>query len=315
MENKIMPKIRIAAVQAEQQFLMLEECVEKCVELIRRAGENHCDLIAFPESYVPGYPDWLEFYVLGEDGRQFDKELYLNSISLDSKYMKKIRDACRENAINCVLGINETEPGVIGTMHNCHVYITREGEIAGKHQKYVPTVGERQSQAPGNTGYYNTFDTNFGVVSSLICGENSNPLGVYAAATRYPVVHVASWPGHFGLGLDMHRISRMATSADAYMLKAFVVNSVCRISELYIERMSKNDAVRDFLTAERAREMGATVFAPNGVMIACGDGDPDDLLFCDIDTSDVVIPHVFQDFAGHYQRPEIFAPLFEKYLK
>ncbi|NCE64848.1 hypothetical protein D1159_09665 [Pseudoflavonifractor sp. 524-17] len=31
--------------------------------------------------------------------------------------------------------------------------------------------------------------------------------------------------------------------------------------------------------------------------------------------SDVVIPHVLQDFAGHYQRPEIFAPLFAQYVQ
>lgn len=79
--------------------------------------------------------------------------------------------------------------------------------------------------------------------------------------------------------------------------------------------MSKNKTIREFLTKEKARVMGATVYAPSGEMIACGDGDPNDLLFCDIDTSDVVIPHVFQDFASHYQRPEIFAPLFAKYFE
>ncbi len=315
MKNKTMPVVRIAAVQAEPQFLQLEACIDKCADLIRQAGKNHCDLIAFPETYIPGYPDWLEFYVLGEDGRQFDKELYFNSISLDSEYMKRLQYTCKEFAINCVLSINETEPGVIGTMYNSHVYIDRDGIIVGKHQKYVPTVGERQSQAPGKTGYFNTFDTNFGVVSSLICGENSNPLGIYAAATRYPVIHVASWPSHFGLNLDMHRIIRMVSSANAYTLKSFVINSVTRISERYIELMSKNNTIREFLYQERKRMMGATVYSPDGTMIACGDGNSHDLLFCDIDTSDVVIPHIFQDFAGHYQRPDIFAPLFSEYFE
>ena len=312
MENKVMPKIRIASVQAEMVFLELERCTEKCVSLIREAGEHGCDLIVFPESYLPGYPDWWEFYRLGAEGRMFDRELFLNSISLESPYMAQICDACREASINAVLGINETEPGVIGTMYNTHVYIGRDGHIAGKHQKYVPTVGERLTQAPGTTGYANSFETDFGVVSSLICGENSNPLGLYAAATRYPVVHAASWPSHFGLDMDMHRINRMATASAAYMLKAFVVNSVTRISGEYIERMSHQQQIRDFLTAEKARMMGATVMDPFGRIVACGDGDPSDLLMCEVDLKDVIVPHVFQDFAGHYQRPELFAPLFER---
>lgn len=33
--------------------------------------------------------------------------------------------------------------------------------------------------------------TDFGPVSALICGENSNPLAQYAAALSYPVFHVA----------------------------------------------------------------------------------------------------------------------------
>lgn len=133
MESKVMPDIRIASVQAEMVFLKLEECAEKCVALILKASKNNSDLIVFPESYLPGYPDWWEFYHLGMDGRMFDKELYLNSISLDSRYIMKICDARREASINAVLGINEIEPSVIGTMYNVYIYINRVGQIVGKH--------------------------------------------------------------------------------------------------------------------------------------------------------------------------------------
>ena len=119
------------------------------------------------------------------------------------------------------------------------------------------------------------------MVSSLIYGENSNPLGLYAAATCYPVVHVASWPSHFDLDMDIHRINHMVTVSADYMLKVFLVNSVTWISDEYIARMSHNQQIRDFLTAEKTRKMGATVMNPFGEIIACGDGEPSKLLLCD----------------------------------
>ena len=45
----------------------------------------------------------------------------------------KICDARREASINAVLGINEIEPSVIGTMYNVYIYINRVGQIVGKH--------------------------------------------------------------------------------------------------------------------------------------------------------------------------------------
>lgn len=315
MQNKIFPKIKVAAVQAEDVFLRLDECVEKCVSLINEAGKQGCDLIVFPESYIPGYPDWWEFYPERFYAREWDKKLFLNSISVESEHMGLIREACKKNGIYAVVGFNETEPGIIGTMHNCHLYIGREGEILGKHQKYCATVCEKLTQAPGNTGYHNTFQTNFGTVSTLICGENSNPLGIYAAATKYPVVHCASWPSHFGPDADLHRVNRMATKAEAYTLKAWVINSVARISPEYLKEMSANQESIEFLTKEREKMMGATIIDPWGNIVACGDGDSSELLVHEIDLKETIIPHVYQDYAGHYQREEIFAPLFAKYFE
>lgn len=315
MKNKNFPTIKIAAVQAEDTFLDLDRAVEKTISLIDQAGENNCNIIVFPESYIPGYPDWWEFYPERFFAREWDKKLFLNSISLESEYMDSIREACKRNSIYAVLGINETEEGVIGTMHNCQVYISKDGTILGKHQKYCPTVCEKLTQAPGNTGYFNSFKADFGAVSGLICGENSNPLGVYAAVTQYPVLHCASWPAHYGPDADLKRVHRMATKSNAYTLKAFVVNSVSRISDEYLEAMSVNEESVDFLKEKQKELLGATVIDPWGNIIANGDGDENELLICEVDLQDTVIPHVYQDFAGHYQREEIFAPLFAKYFE
>jgi nitrilase len=84
----------------------------------------------------------------------------------------------------------------------------------------------------------------------------------------------------------------------------------------FVRQDSQGDAVagtsewRTFLGEQRARKTGATILDPLGRVIADGCGKDEDLLFADIDLEDVIIPKFVHDFAGHYNRPELFAPLF-----
>lgn len=316
LNSKSFPKVKVAAVQAEECFLDLDASVEKSCRLLEEAAERGAKLIVFPECYIAGYPQWYTYPIDRVRAGELDKEFYLNAVSLGDAAMEKLRSKCAEVHINAVFGINETEKNAIGSIHNCQVFVTADGEIAGKHQKLVPTpFTERLTQAPGHTGYANTFSTEFGTVSSLICGENSNPLAVWASLVNYPVVHAASWPSNFGMNSDMQNAIRLSTRAVAYTMKTFVVNSVSRISDGYIEKMGFDAASLEYIRKEREKKTGATIFGPFGEEIACGDGDSDELLVAELDLSRVIRPKMFQDFADHYNRPEVFAPLFEKYLR
>ena len=192
-ERQTLRKIKVAGVQAEPIFLDLDGTTNKAISLIEEAGAQGADLIGFPEAFIPTFPNWYETIGEGPKARGFDVELFKHSVEVPGEHINAIAEACARANVNAVVGINERVAQTTGTMWNTQVHITRDGVIAGKHQKYVPTSGERQVHKPGTTGYHNTFRTDFGVVSGLICGENSNPLGQYAAAVDYPVVNVASW--------------------------------------------------------------------------------------------------------------------------
>ncbi|QLQ10884.1 MAG: nitrilase/cyanide hydratase and apolipoprotein N-acyltransferase [Nocardioidaceae bacterium] len=303
--------IRVAAVQAESSFINLDESVATTIRLIEEAAVGGAELIAFPENFVPCYPNWWESLPEGPLVRSFDAELFKNSVEVPGRHVDAIAEACGRNGIYAVVGVNERKPGTTGTTWNTQIHITREGKIAGKHQKYVTTSGERQIQAPGRTGYYNSFRTDFGTVSGLICGENSNPLAQYAAAVHYPVIHVAAWPSYFYDYFPMRHAIHTASAGLAYSLKAFVINSASRISEEYIKEVGIIPENREFLIAEREKKHGALILDPIGRVIADGTGDDADLLFADLDLSAVLPGKLIHDVAGHYNRPEIFAPLFE----
>lgn len=312
VERQNLRKIRVAGVQAEPVFLDLDGTTAKAIQLIEDAGRAGADLIGFPEAFIPTFPNWYETLGEGPKARNFDKELFKHSVEVPGEHINAIAEACATANVNAVVGINERLAGTTGTMWNTQVHITRDGNIASKHQKYVPTSGERQVHRPGTTGHVNSFRTDFGVVSGLICGENSNPLGQYAAALNYPVVHVASWPYYFAPYFPMHHAIQTATAGLAYSLKTFVVSAVSRIPEGYIDAVVETDDQRKFLEEQRELKKGSLILDPLGRVIADGSGSDDELLVVDIDLEDVIIPKLIIDFAGHYNRPDVFAPLFDQ---
>src|SRR2546425_13327733 len=52
--------VRVAAVQAAPAFLDREGTLERLDAWARRAAGEGAQLVAFPETWIPGYPAWLD---------------------------------------------------------------------------------------------------------------------------------------------------------------------------------------------------------------------------------------------------------------
>ena len=301
------PTIRLAAAQAAPVFLDREATVEKACRIIQEASDNGAHIVGFPEGFIPAHPIWYYHYpATSQMSLDLATRLFLNSVEIPSPATDALCKAARRGNCYVVMGLCERRAGTTGTMFNAQLYIGRRGEILGVHQKLVPTVGERLVHAPGAGRGMRTFPTDFGPIGGLICGENSNPLGVYTLAAQNMRVHVASWPHYFFPGwTKMYDTALLAGRNIAYMCKSFVIGACGTINEEMRGIMEVTDDDRAYLADPKSLG-GSTIIDPYGRVIAGPAGPGDEILYADADLTDAVRAKLVHDFSGHYQRHDIF---------
>ena len=94
------PVIRAAAVHAASVFLDREASTDKACKLIEEAAEGGAQLIAFPETFIPGYPFWIWTHT-PTTGAPFFAEYFANSVEMDSDCLKRIGAAAQSGSPCC----------------------------------------------------------------------------------------------------------------------------------------------------------------------------------------------------------------------
>lgn len=299
----------LAAVQASSVWLDKQATVDKACELIREAGREGAAFLAFPENFIPGHPSWFH-YVPAGSRHSLERAVRLidQSVRIPGPEVAQLAEAARDACVTVVIGLTERAPGASSTLFNTQLYIRSDGEVIGKHQKLVATMTERMVHSPGGAETQRTFETDLGVVSSLICGENSNPLALGMIAARHPVIHVASWPAHVSpssLG-GVREISSIASRGVAHMLGCFVVSSSGVNSDAMIDDIAFSDDDRSFL-ADPEKNGGASIVSPSGAVLAGPmEGNTEGIVYAEVDLNAVVRSRLVIDMGGHYNRSDVY---------
>ncbi|MDH3397593.1 MAG: carbon-nitrogen hydrolase family protein [Acidimicrobiia bacterium] len=300
--------IKVAVAQAAPVFLDREASTERAVELIQEAGSQGIDLVAFPEGFIPGHPVWYHFHpVTSRESLAMAARLFRNSVEIPGPITERLCSAAAESDVNVVIGVCERRPHTSGTMYNTQVFIDRTGRIAGKHQKIMPTVGEKMVHTGGWGDTMTAFEFDVGRVSGLICGENSNPLAIFALAAQGTQIHVGSWPNHFSK--NEHSMSDVVTLAGrslAYKANCFVLNACSTVSPEMLEVLPQSEDDRIFLENPANSGGSCIIGADARVMAGPMPGDFEGLLVADINLAQCVEAKLVHDYAGHYNRPDIF---------
>jgi nitrilase len=301
------PVVRVAAVQAASVFLEREGSTEKACRLIREAGGNGARVIGFPEGFIPAHPVWYHHHAAtGAVANELAAALFRNAVEIPGPETDALCAAAKDAGAYVVIGVCEKLPRTIGTMFNTQVYIGPDGALLGKHQKLVPTVGERLVHAGGFGDTFGAFQTEFGPMSALICGENSNPLAVFALTAEGTRIHVMSWPNHFPASGDPMRNRVLVDSqAFAQMSKAFVISACGTVDEAMIKMLKVGPEGEKFLRNPDCCG-GSTIVAPNSRVLAGPMGAEEGVLYAECDIGIGIQAKLRHDFAGHYNRPDVF---------
>ena len=189
--------IKVGLVQENPVFFNKVETISKIEKLTKTYAAQGCDLLVFPESFIPGYPRGFTFgATIGsrtEKGRKLYAEYYENSLNVESKDLKRLEDISKKNKIYLVIGVTEKDD-ISGSLYCSMLYISPASGLLGTHRKIKPTGTERIVWAEASGESLTTYQTKLGRLGGLICWENYMPLARMSMYRKGVEIYIGPLP-------------------------------------------------------------------------------------------------------------------------
>ena len=293
--------MRVAAVQRAPAYLDRDGTIRVVLDSITEAADAGADLIAFPETFVPGYPVWTDFTHASHFDHPRQKAAFAQyvdaAVDIAGGDLDPVVAACADLSVFAYLGVAERSESAM-SVHCSLVAIDPGKGVVSVHRKLKPTFGERLVWADGDGAGLVVHDHRGVRVSGLNCWENWMPLARTALYAQGTQVHVATWPGSPGVSHDVSRfIAREG--------RMFVVSSG---AVLRADHLPGDFALRDEMLAEgdRYNSGGAIIVAPTGDVLAEAPPHEECIITADLDLDVVRQERHNFDPTGHYSRPDVF---------
>ena len=298
-----MTTIRVAVIQ-DEPAQTISDGLAFTREATATAAKNGASLVVFPETWIPGYPAWLD---VCRDAALWDhapvKRVFArmaeNSVVVAGESGRALGDIAKDAGVTLVIGVTErvdAGPGR-GTLYNSLLTFGPDGALLNHHRKLVPTYTERMVWGNGDAKGLTAVDTPAGRVGGLICWEHWMPLARQALHESGEDIHVAVWP-------NVHEMLQVASRHYAFEGRCFVLaaGSLLRAEQLPTELEPHPDRVT--APSQLVLRGGSAIIAPNGSYVAGPVFDKRCVLTADIDLSKPREEFMSLDVAGHYSRPD-----------
>jgi predicted amidohydrolase len=276
------------------------------VKLIGEAASQRAKLVVFGETWLPGYPAWLDYCPTAalwnhEPTKDVYAELRRNSLSLNSNEMQQLARAAIDHQLVLVIGVNErvdSGPGN-GTLYNSLLTFNSDGRLVNHHRKLVPTYTERLVWGQGNGTGLNAVDTSLGRVGGLICWEHWMPLARQVLHNSGEQIHVAVWP-------TVHEMHQIASRHYAFEGRCFVLAAglLMKIRDLPVQlpvAPEFSDKPDQLLLRG-----GSAIVGPDGSYVMAPVFDEERILMAELDLDLIDRERMTLDVSGHYHRPDLF---------
>lgn len=301
-----MAKTTAAIIQAEVQPTA-RATLALSAERAREAAARQAGLIVFPETWLPGYPAWLDvcrdvaLWNWGPANQAYAAMAEQSVVVGRGALFEGLQAIARDNDVVLVCGVTERVdhgPGR-GTLYNALLTFGPDGRLLNHHRKLVPTFTERLVWGPGDTAGLRAVATPVGRVGGLVCWEHWMPLARYALHESGEDVHVAAWPA-------VHELHQVASRAHAFEGRCFVLaaGGLMRAStmpaglEPHPEKVPSPDSL--------VLRGGSCIIGPNGKFLVEPVFDREAVLVAELDLDQCRVEGFTRDVTGHYQRRDAF---------
>lgn len=292
----------VAAVQAAPVMLDRDATIDKACELILEAGRRGARLIAFPEAFVPCYPEWVWKIPARETGtlNELYAEFLANAVTVPGDALDKVCRSARRAKTYVVLGVSERNIEASGaTLYSTLVFIDAQGQILGKHRKLIPTGGERLVWSQGDGSTLKVYSTPFGKLGGLAGWENYMPLALYTMHASGVQIHVAAtWacaePWHSTL-------RHLAKQGGMFVLSPCGVFAQTDIPDRHPLKQKFLNEMDGWINVG-----GSAIVNPNGEFVAGPVSEKQEILYAEIEPGQLRGPKWLLDVAGNYARPDVF---------
>lgn len=305
-------KITVAIIQKKPIFLNLKASIDKACELVNEASSNGAYLIAFPETWLAGYPVWIDSAPSAALwGNKATMKLYRvlveNSLIIPGEHFNKLYRTAISNKVCLIIGSHELYGG---TLYNTMILINGKDENYILHRKLTPTYTERLIWGVGDASTLNCLNTKVGMIGGLICWEHWLPLLRAYMHSFHEVIHIAQWPS---VG-EIHQIAsrHYAFEGQCFVLAVGTILTKGDVLNGFDSLGINEPEVRDLLQEIRGDDNallqrgGSAIIAPNLDYIYGPVFKEEVIIYADLDLGKIHESHMLIDTDGHYSRPDIF---------
>jgi len=305
------PVLSAAIVQNAPIPLAIGEGITRLIDEVVAAADAGARLIVFGETYLGGYPIWLD-EAPGAALWDHPGTKALHRILLDQAVvpgdprLAPLQELVDARGLMVSVGVHER---VRASLYNNQMLL-RPGLAPLNHRKLVPTHGERLIWNRGDGSTLEVHDAGGTRIGSLICWEHWMPLARAAMHNRGESVHVAAWP-------TVRDTYAIASRHYAFEGRCFVLaaGTVLHRSDLFegLDRIGRavagHDEIRALFEAIPDAQLqfgGSMIIGPDAAILAEA-GSQRQTIHAALDLGTIGEALAALDTDGHYSRPDVFS--------
>jgi|SRR5882724_1065194 len=300
-----MKAIRAGAVQAAPVFMNLEASIDKAAMLIEEAVKGGAELVAFPETWLPGFP-WFIYLGTPAEALAFFPRYHDNSMPVDSPQMRRLQAIVKRAGVTVVMGFSERD---VGSRYMAQAIIDPNGDLLLTRRKLKPTHIERTVFGEGDGSDLVVVDAPFGRLGALNCWEHVQPLMKMAMYAQHEEVHVASWPSlsiyrdiAYALGPEVNNAASMIYAVEG---GCFVLAPCAVISQEMFDMLCDTPQKAHLLNPRTNGPGGGftVIYGPDGRALCEPLAEHQEgILYADLDPTLIILSKATADPVGHYAR-------------